>query len=93
MVIEHGKLVMDNTKVEGITNWPTPKSVKEVHSFLGFRNFYCCFIRGYSDIAKGMNMLLCKDKSDCFIWMPEAEEAFQILKKHFTEKPILAMPD
>ena len=30
MVIEQGKLSMDPTKVEGITKWPIPKSVKEV---------------------------------------------------------------
>ena len=39
---------MDPVKVEGIANWPTPTSVKEVRAFLGFRNFYKDFIDHYS---------------------------------------------
>jgi hypothetical protein len=44
LVIEEGKLTMDPTKLEGIMNWPAPKTVKEVRSFIGFGNFYHCFI-------------------------------------------------
>ena len=45
------------------------------------------------DIAKGMNSLLRKDKSVQFQWTDEAQKAFDSLKKRFTEKPVLAMPD
>jgi len=32
---------MDKSKVQVIKDWPTPRKVKEVQSFLGFANFYC----------------------------------------------------
>ena len=31
---------IDNTKTAAVQDWPTPKNLKEVQSFLGFANFY-----------------------------------------------------
>ena len=42
---------MDPEKIKYILEWPVPKSVKEVQSFLGFANFYCKFIHNYSRLA------------------------------------------
>ena len=44
LIVEEGQLRMDLTKLSGISNWPTPKMVKDVRSFLGFGNFYRKFI-------------------------------------------------
>ena len=44
-------LMMDPTKVDTITSWPTPCKVKDLRSFLGFANFHCHFIWNYSDIC------------------------------------------
>ena len=38
-----------------------------------------------------MNDLLKKDQR--FDWTPECQQAFETLKKHFTEEPVLMMPD
>ena len=35
---------MDLEKIKSILEWPVPKSLKEVQSFLGFANFYRKFI-------------------------------------------------
>jgi translation initiation factor IF-2 len=40
MIIEQGKIAMDLVKLGGIRDWPTPTTVKQVRSFLGFKNFY-----------------------------------------------------
>jgi Reverse transcriptase (RNA-dependent DNA polymerase) len=32
---------MDPAKFDAVLNWPTPCSVKDIQSFLGFANFYC----------------------------------------------------
>ena len=42
---------MDPAKVSAILDWPVLASVKEVHSFLGFANFYRKFINNYSSPA------------------------------------------
>jgi RNase H-like domain found in reverse transcriptase/Reverse transcriptase (RNA-dependent DNA polymerase) len=91
LVVEEGKLAMDPMKLKGILEWLTLKTVKEVRSFQGFGNFYCRFIKGFSDLAHPLNNLLKKDKK--FIWSEECQEAFDLLKKRFTEEPVIMMPD
>ena len=40
LIIEEGKMMMDPSKLKGIRDWPIPKTVKQVRSWLGFGNFY-----------------------------------------------------
>ena len=44
VVISHNSVEMDPVKVAGVANWPVLTNKKEVQSFLGFINFYCCFV-------------------------------------------------
>jgi hypothetical protein len=39
-VLKPGKIEMDPKKLAGITDWPAPKTVRQIRSFLGFCNFY-----------------------------------------------------
>ena len=87
----HRHLKMDLIKVAGIMDWPTPTKVKEAQSFLGFCNFYHRFIKDYSKIAKLLFKLTQKECS--WDWTLACEEAFQILKKIFTESLVLVMLD
>jgi hypothetical protein len=48
LVVEEGKLAMDPAKLKGILDWPAPKTVKEVRSFIGFENFYCVLLKDFS---------------------------------------------
>ena len=66
LVIEGGKISMDTGKLRGIRDWLTPTTVKQVRGFLGFKNFYRRFIRGYSELARPLNNLLKKDQK--FDW-------------------------
>ena len=78
---------MDPAKVEAITYWEAPKSVKGVQSFLGFANFYRRFIRDFSDIILPLTNLIRKDLK--FEWSKGANEAFEKLKKVFVSAPVL----
>jgi Reverse transcriptase (RNA-dependent DNA polymerase) len=69
LVIKEGKLAMNPAKLKGILDWPAPKTVKEVRSFLGFENFYHRFIKGFSHLAHPLNDILKKDKK--FVWSEE----------------------
>ena len=81
---------MDPAKVSAITEWPWPRSVKEVHSFLGFANFYHKFIDNYSAIASPFTYLTRKAvKATRFTWTPEADAAFLQLQQAFTTAPVL----
>src|SRR5271156_1526994 len=91
MIVEEGKLSMDPVKLNGIQDWPIPTTVKQVRSFLGFGNFYRRFIAHYSDLARPLNDLTKKNKK--FDGTTECQIAFDLLKKKFTEEPVLLLPD
>jgi len=40
VIITPDRVSMDPRKVQAILQWPTPRKVKELQSFLGFANFY-----------------------------------------------------
>ena len=90
MIIEENRISMDARKLKGIWDWLTPTMVKEVRGFLGFGNFYRQFIWHYSNIAKPLNDTTKKDQP--FNWTTECQQAFEELKRHFTEEPVLMMP-
>ena len=44
-------------KVKAVIEWPRPKSVHDVHSFLGLASYYRRFVRGFSEIARPLTEL------------------------------------
>ena len=82
---------MDPAKVKGITDWPTPRTVKQVQAFLGFCNFYRRFIKNFSDIARALFDLTRKEVP--FIWASPQETSFRTLIQAFVTAPVLALPD
>ena len=48
----------DSKKVEAIWKWPGPTNVTEVHSYLGFTNYYHRFIKKYAQVAKPLYKLI-----------------------------------
>ncbi|MBW0565326.1 hypothetical protein O181_105041 [Austropuccinia psidii MF-1] len=87
-VVSSEGLKMDYSKAQQILNCPQPKNIKALQSFLGFSNFYRCFIKNYSKKISALNSLLKKDSP--FIFNEEALSQFQILKEAFTTAPILS---
>ena len=82
---------MDLAKVKGITDWPTPRTVKQVQGFLGFCNFYRRFIKNFSDIACALFGLTREEVP--FIWASPQETSFRTLIQAFVTAPVLALPD
>jgi len=89
--IEKGTLRMDEGKVDAIKNWPVPKRVKDVRSFLGFANFYRHFITGFTKWSRILTHLT-KDNVK-WEWTPREQAAFESLKEAFTSAPVLIIPD
>jgi hypothetical protein len=81
---------MDPVKISGIKDWPMPKTIKDVRSFLGFCNFYRPFIRGFATVAHPLNELTRKDTP--WAWETRQQQVFTTLKHRVTNEPILAQP-
>ena len=47
----------DDSKIKVIQEWPTPKTVIKVRSFLGFTN-YCQFIYKYAQVTQSIYHLI-----------------------------------
>ena len=88
-IIGRDGIKMSQEKVEAVLSWKSPSSLVETQSFLGFANFYRRFIQDYSGVARPLTELT-KSSPKEWRWTPEAELAFQELKKRFTTAPILA---
>jgi len=52
---------VDPTKVEVISNFPTPKTPMMVHRFIDYDGYYRCFIDFFSKISFPLFQLLLKD--------------------------------
>ncbi|MBW0501428.1 hypothetical protein O181_041143 [Austropuccinia psidii MF-1] len=79
---------MDSSKAQQVLNWPQPKNIKALQSFLVFTNFYHHLIENYSKKITSLTSLL---KKDCpLIFNEEALSNFQILREAFTTAPILS---
>ena len=86
-ILSPSGLTMSNDMIKIIQDWPEPKNVKDIQSFLGFANFYRQFIFNYSDIVILLTHLTWKNipwkfDSSC-------QDTFNSLKKAFISTPIL----
>lgn len=63
--ISTDRVSVDSAKIEAISNWPAPMSVRQLRGFLGLAGYYRRFVWGYATIATPLSDLLCKDR---FVW-------------------------
>jgi len=63
LVILENKVEIDPVKVAGVHDLPTLENWTDVQAFIGFVNFYHCFIRNFSTIARPLFDLTHSDKA------------------------------
>ena len=78
-------------KLESIAKMPAPKNAKQVKQFLGLLGYCRKFVPRFADISRILTKLTHKDKE--FIWTPECDKCFHMLKDYLQEAPILRYPD
>ena len=74
-------------KIDTISNYPVPKSAKDVKKFLGLAGSYRKLIPDYSCIASPLNALLTKNA--LFDWTNNCQNAFVKLKNSLCNDPVL----
>jgi hypothetical protein len=56
-IVSSKEIEVDKSKIKLIDNLPTPKSIKDVRSFLGHVGFYRRFIKDFNVISKPLSNL------------------------------------
>ena len=78
-------------KVRAIIDWPRPKGVHDVRSFLGLASYYRRFVRGFSEMARPLTALTRAGVE--WEWSTPQHQAFNRLKLALTTAPVLKLPD
>ena len=64
-VVSAGGVPVITDKIQSILDWATPKSVKDIRSFLGLAGYYRRFTEGFSKIARSEERRVGKE---CTSW-------------------------
>lgn len=86
-VIKDGKIYSSPGKVKAVIDFPRPKGLKDLQSFLGLSGYFRKFIPFYSVIARPLTDIL--QKKRLFDFDDKAESAFLQLKTILTQSPVL----
>ena len=90
-VVSSKGIEVDKAKIEVISKLPSPKTVRDIRSFLGHAGFYRRFIKDFSTISRPLCNLLLKDAT--FEWTEECQKSFQKIISLLTSAPIMQSPD
>jgi hypothetical protein len=90
-IVSADGIKVNPVKTKSISEWPTPKSVKDIRSFLGLANYFRKFVQGFAVLTAPLTALTRKDVG--FVWTDQCQKAFDGVKHALTHAPVLAMPD
>lgn len=90
----------DPEKVSAVSNWPRPRNIQELRSFLGFASYYRRFVEKFAKVAAPLHRLVAaqggskgRRVSRSTLedgWSDECEASFQDLKVRLATAPTLA---
>ena len=100
-VVTEDGVTPSSERVQAITEWPRPQTVRELRAFLGLISYYRRFIKDFSKIAMPLHAQLVgqpkksprRTSPPLQSWTTDCEEAFQQLKHTLVRAPILAFAD
>ncbi|UYV64930.1 K02A2.6-like [Cordylochernes scorpioides] len=81
----------DPDRTETVRQWPVPRDVHQLRSFLGLCSYYRRFVPGFSNIARPLHRLT--ESGRPFSWTVDCERAMDKLKQALSSPPMLAYPD
>lgn len=81
----------DEDKIQAVTKFQAPSTVKNVRQFLGLTGYYRRFVPNYARHAEPLHVLTRKDA--VFRWDDKCQESMETLKKFITSAPVLRFPD
>ena len=91
LMVPFGLAQAQPDKLDTIKNMPVPKAAKEIKQFLGLTGYYRKFVPRFADISRPLTQLMKKEMK--FMWTPECQKSFELLKSFLCGGPILKYPD
>ena len=91
VIIGEDGVRMEKEKVQGVIEWPVPRSIKDVQKLLGLANYYRCFVKDFAKIEKPLHEITRKETK--LNWGKRQQKAFEKLKERFIMEPVLVIPD
>ena len=89
-VLSEAGIEVQEDKISAVRDWPTPRNLSELRSFLGVCSYYRRFVDGFADIAAPLRAL--QRKGAAFQWTTEQDKVFTELKERLISALILGMP-
>lgn len=90
-IITKEGIAVDLEKIRTIMEWPIPKDVADIRSFMGLEGYYSRFVEGFSRVAYPITSL--QKKGKIFNWTAECQQSFEQLKHLLTTTPVLSIAD
>ncbi|GBG89728.1 hypothetical protein CBR_g49580 [Chara braunii] len=90
-VLDGDGIKPEDSKIAAIRDWPTPRTLTELRSFLGLANNCRKFVRNFSTIAAPLRQLLKKEA--IWQWDKDCTSALKKLKHALIEYPVLKVAD
>ncbi|GBG80548.1 hypothetical protein CBR_g31008 [Chara braunii] len=90
-VLDGDGVKAEDCKIAAFRDWPTPRPLTELRSFLGLANYYRKFVRNFSTIAAPLRRLL--RKKNIWKWDKDCTSAMKKLKQALIEYPVLKVAD
>lgn len=86
-IVENNTISPSTNKTNAVLNFPEPRTLKHIQSFLGLTGYFRKFIKDYGLIARPLSDLLRKDVQ--FHFGQEQQTAFLKLKQALSSTPVL----
>ena len=89
-IVSKDGLECDPKKIEAVSNWPVPRTAKDIRSFLGLAGYYRRFIKNFAEYSAPLTELT---KSNVpFEWTKRQQNSFDALKSCLCNPPVLSYP-
>ena len=97
-VLSENGISTNSDKTKAVVDWPTPRTVKHLRSFLGFASYYHQYIHNFAKIARPLHVLVGESQkhSPKYFrnrWTESCQQSMDELKSKFVSTPILAYAD